>query len=124
MILLPYPVGSNRLWRNARGRTIVSPEASAWKAETQLRALLAGVRPVSGPVSVSLVLHPRLTAKGRASKTRLDLDAPIKPLLDALNGVAYADDKQVTHITAALGEPLPCGGLSFTITETNTESRK
>jgi len=25
---------------------------------------------------------------------------------------------QVTHITAALGEPLPGGGLSFTITET------
>lgn len=119
MILLPYPPGTNRLWRNARGRMIPSSEALAWKREAAWRAQAAGVRPITGPVAVELVLHPRLTAKGRASRTRLDLDAPIKPLLDALNGVAYADDKQVTHIHAALGEPIPDGGLSFTITEDN-----
>lgn len=117
MILLPYPPGTNRLWRNARGRMIPSSEALAWKREAAWRAQAAGVRPLSGPVAVELVLHPRLTAKGRASRTRLDLDAPIKPLLDALNGVAYADDKQVTQIRAALGEPIPDGGLSFSIAE-------
>lgn len=119
MILLPYPVGSNRLWRNAKGRTVVSPEALAWKQEARLRAQAAGVRPISGPVAVELVLHPKMTVKGQANKTRLDLDAPIKPLLDALQGVAYANDKQVTQIRAALGEPIPDGGLSFTITEDN-----
>jgi len=116
-ILLPYPPGTNRIWRNVRGRMIPSPDALAWKREAAWRAQSAGVRPIMGPVAVELTLHPRLTAKGRASKTRLDLDAPIKPLLDALNGVAYADDKQVTQIRAALGEPIPDGGLSFTIIE-------
>jgi crossover junction endodeoxyribonuclease RusA len=117
MILLPYPPGTNRLWRNARGRMIPSADALAWKREAAWRAQAAGVRPISGPVAVELVLHPRLTAKGRASQTRLDVDAPIKPLLDALQGVAYANDKQVTQIRAALGHPIPDGGLSFTITE-------
>lgn len=118
-ILLPYPVGSNRLWRNAKGKTFVSPAAEAWKDGAKLIAKAAGIRPLSGPVAVELILHPRLTVKGKASNTRLDLDAPIKPLLDALNGIAYQDDKQVTQIRAALGEPIPDGGLSFTITEDN-----
>ncbi|MCK7581077.1 MAG: RusA family crossover junction endodeoxyribonuclease [Chromatiales bacterium] len=114
-ILLPYPVGSNRLWRNAKGRTIVSPEALAWKQEARLRAQVAGVRPIAGPVAVALVLHPRLTVKGRASETRLDVDAPIKPTLDALQGVAYANDKQVVRVQAVIGEPIPNGGLSVSI---------
>ena len=114
-ILLPYPIGSNRLWRNAKGRTIVSPEALAWKQESRLRAQAAGVRPLSGPVSIEMVLHPRLTAKGRASQTRLDVDAPIKPLLDALHGVAYANDKQVVRVSSAIGAPIPDGGLSISI---------
>ena len=114
-ILLPYPVGSNRLWRNAKGRMIVSDEAQDWKDEVRWRAQAAGVRPISGPVAVELVLHPKMTVKGQANKTRLDLDAPIKPLLDALQGVAYANDKQVTRIQADLGEPILNGGLSVSI---------
>ena len=110
-----YPPGANRLWRSARGRTIVSADAARWKADTAWRARLAGVRPISGAVAIEIQLHPRLTAKGRASLTRLDLDAPIKPLLDALNGVAYADDKQIVEIRAALGEAVEGGGLSFAV---------
>lgn len=115
MILLPYPVGSNRLWRTAKGRTIVSREALAWKQEARLRAQVAGIRPIAGPVAVELVLHPRLTANGRASQTRLDVDAPIKPLLDALQGIAYTNDKQVIRVSSAIGAPIPNGGLSVSI---------
>jgi crossover junction endodeoxyribonuclease RusA len=115
MILLPYPIGSNRLWRNAKGRTIVSREALAWKEETRWRVQAAGVRPISGAVAVELVLHPRLTVKGRASETRLDVDAPIKPTLDALQGVAYANDKQVVRVSACIGDPIRGGGLSVSI---------
>ena len=34
--------------------------------------------------------------------TRKDIDNIIKPTLDALNGVAYVDDKQVRSVTATL----------------------
>ncbi|MCK7579855.1 MAG: RusA family crossover junction endodeoxyribonuclease [Chromatiales bacterium] len=79
------------------------------------RAQAAGVRQIAGPVAVELVLHPRLTVKGRASETRLDVDAPIKPTLDALQGVAYANDNQVVRVQAVIGEPIPNGGLSVSI---------
>jgi crossover junction endodeoxyribonuclease RusA len=114
-LMLPYPPGANRLWRLAQGRQIVSKAAIAWKQEALWRARAAGVRPMAGAVAVDLVLHPRLTAKGRASATRLDVDAPIKITLDALQGVAYGNDKQVVQVSARIGMPQPGGGLSVTI---------
>lgn len=114
-VLLSYPPGANRLWRHYQDRMLVAPEAAGWKKEVAWRVKAAGVRPMTGPVAVELMLHPRRTAKGLASKTRLDLDAPIKPLLDALQGVAYANDKQVVKITAMVGAPLPGGGLTVQV---------
>ncbi len=35
--------------------------------------------------------------------------------LDALQGVAYLNDKQVRKITAEYGDPLPDGGLTVTV---------
>lgn len=113
--LLSYPPGSNRLWRTVRGKVIVSAEALAWKREAAWRAQAAGIRPLAGAVAVILVLHPRMTAKGRANQTRLDVDAPIKVTLDALQGVAFGNDKQVTFVSSTLGPPLPGGGLSVSV---------
>lgn len=114
-VRLPYPIGTNRLWTIVRGRLIVSNEAMAWKNEVALRMRNAGVRLLAGPIDVSLVLHPRLTARGKPSKTRLDVDAPIKPVLDALQGIAYVDDKQVVRVSSEVGQPVLGGGLSISI---------
>lgn len=114
-VLLPYPPSANRLWRNVRGRMIPSADALAWKREAAWRVAAAGVRPLAGDVAVAIVLHPRQTAKGAASKTRIDIDNPIKPLLDALQGVAFANDRQVVHVQSTLGHAIPNGGLSVSI---------
>jgi crossover junction endodeoxyribonuclease RusA len=115
-LLLPYPIAANRLWRVVDGRIVLSAAAKAWKQEVALRLLVAGVRrPLAGPVGVEMTLHPRTTQSGRASDTRLDVDAPIKLTLDALQGLAYANDKQVTQVTSRIGTPLPDGGLSVSI---------
>lgn len=113
--MLPYPVGANRVWRQAGGRVIPNSQAVAWKRTAAHLMQLAGVRVTDSAVSVHCILHPRANKDGSASKTRLDCDAPLKSLLDALNGVAYRDDKQVVRLVSEIGEPVQGGGLSVRV---------
>lgn len=115
MILLPYPVSANRYWRSFRGMTVRSKEASEYKRIAAHEAFVAGLRAVDGPVSVAITLHPKRTKAGKASATRMDLDNCIKVTLDALNGVAYRDDKQVIRLLAEVGDAIECGGLSVEV---------
>ena len=114
-ITLPTPPGANRLWRSYQGRTVKSATARAWQAQAALLAKAKGMMPVAGAVALEIVLHPRQTKTGQASKVRLDVDAPIKATMDALQGVAYADDKQVIRVSSELGYPLPKGGITVTV---------
>ena len=89
---LNYPPSANRYWRMGRGHIHKSNEAKAYQETAARMALAAGVRPLKGDVQVQLnVFRPA---------RRGDLDNTIKVLLDALKGVAYADDDQVVGITA------------------------
>lgn len=89
---LPYPPSANRYWRMARGHIHKSNEARDYQRNAAMCALAAGVRPLDGNVSVTLSVF-------RPAK-RGDLDNTQKVLLDALKGVAYHDDAQVTEIHA------------------------
>lgn len=95
-IILPIPPSANRYWRMWRGHMVISDEARAYKSGAMLRALSQGARPMSGPVSVSLTLYRK--------ERRGDLDNRIKVALDALQGVAYLNDSQVTEIHAKLAD--------------------
>lgn len=116
---LPYPVSANVYWRTtARGNkvtTYVSDEAKQYKRTVWLIA--RKMKLIEGDASIALALHPRMTKSGKAYKQVLDLDNAIKVTLDALIGVAYADDKQVRHISARYGEPVQDGGLVVVIEE-------
>ena len=111
-LLLPYPISANRYWRNMNGRLVVSKEAMEYKRTAKHEAIVGRCKPLQGQVSVSLYLHPKLTTKGKASETRLDLDNCVKVALDSMNGIAYADDKQITRLFAEIGEPMQGGGLT------------
>lgn len=101
-LVLPEPPSANRYWRTVlvRGRatTLLSKEARAYRrAVAELWPTLTfakdlGGRPVTDDVQVSLVWY-------RARRSG-DLDNRIKQVLDALKGLVYADDKQITGITA------------------------
>lgn len=106
-LVLPYPVSANRYWRVFGGRVVHSAEARSYRNLVQIKA--RGVTPLEGPVSVHVALCPEMTAKGLASKTRLDLDNCLKVALDALQGVAFSNDKQVVKLIAELG-PAQVGG--------------
>ena len=110
-VLLPYPVGANRIWRNFRGRAVLSKEATEWKRAAQ--AECEGIPWFYGEVEIFYRLHPRKKKDGSASKVRLDVDAGGKLLLDALQGVIYADDAQAVAQGSIVGEAVEGGGISF-----------
>lgn len=114
---LAYPPSTNRLWRSAHGKHYVSPEAETWKRQAGWIARMAKCTLATGNVAVAITLHPRQTKRGEASKTRLDLDNTIKCTLDALNGIAWHDDKQVTCLVAVVGDPKPGGGLTVELSQ-------
>lgn len=116
---LPYPISANRYWRTRiyqnRVMTHVSPEAQAYKQQAALLANVAGIRASDSEMQITLILHPKLTKAGEASKVCLDLDNAIKVTIDALNGTAWKDDKQVRHIMASFGNPIADGGLTVSV---------
>ena len=114
-VLMNYPVSANRYWRSFKGRVVVSAEAMQYKSHvgTLWRAMAFPVH--EGPVFVELLLHPKTTKAGAESKTRMDLDNCIKVAIDALKGIAFADDKQVRKLEAAISDPVEDGGLSVRV---------
>lgn len=115
ILRLGYPVSANRYWRTCRGRTYRSAEAEQYKAQAKVIAAGAGLSVLKAAVAVEIVLHPKLTKKGVASLARMDLDNCIKVTLDALNGVAYCDDRQVVKLVAEVGPAIAGGGLSVAV---------
>jgi len=111
---LPYPVSANRYWRTYRNITVRSEEANAYRWSVIYAAEKAKSERVESNkhVCINIVLLPKLTKKGEASKVRLDLDNCIKVVLDALIGIAYEDDRQVVKLVAEIGRPVAAGGLT------------
>lgn len=110
---LPYPVSTNVYWRTAvRGRiavTYLSDKAKAYR--TAVKAIVNDVEPIDGDIQMTIRLAPKLTKKGQASKVCVDLDNGLKVAVDALNGIAYHDDKQIKRYDLAYCAPEPNGAL-------------
>lgn len=86
--ILPVPERVNAVWRQHRGRTIVSRKHRHDKAEAPAR--LRHAVPLAGDVVVSITWY-------RARRAG-DVDGRIKSALDLLRGLAYADDAQVADV--------------------------
>lgn len=121
-LTLPTPVSANRYWRSfvprgkSRAIVVVSDEAKAYREEVAWRARLAGVTPLQGRVVLELRLYPQRPqdwAK-RAQRDpdnwadtvqRMDVGNCEKVVGDALNGIAYHDDKQVKRMVKEWFDP-------------------
>ena len=116
MIILPYPISTNRYWRTFRGMTVVSEEAKAYKKQVAQIAQLSGCIKHNGNVSIDITLYPKRNKDGSANAKVMDLDNCLKVVLDALQGVAYDNDKQVVALTAKYAnEPKENGGVKVCI---------
>ena len=88
---LPEPPSANRWWRRFGTRMVLSSEARFYKAK--VKAMLHGkAKPLKGDVSLTMAWY-----RGRKSG---DLDKREGILIDALQGVLYDNDKQITVIHA------------------------
>lgn len=122
-LTLPYPISANRYWRSyvprgkSRAMTVLSDEAKAYKRDAAWLARKQGLRqPIDGRVMLTVRLYPKRPqdAAKRAARDPmgwddsvqcLDLDNSLKVLIDALKGIAFADDRWVWRIDAQRMEP-------------------
>ena len=90
--VFPYPPLTNRYWRTIvkgkRAIPILSREAREYKQRMASHA--AGHQPSQEPVCLTIRLYrPRKAG---------DIDGPLKPLLDALQGFLYVNDSQIVEM--------------------------
>lgn len=121
--MAPYPISANRYWRNYQGRMRPSDEAREYQRAVAYLARAAGLRTVHTlPVALTLLLHPRRPKDWRTRAKRdpqwwdmgvlcVDTDNCIKVAVDALQGVAYANDRLVWRLEVERCAPMDAGGL-------------
>lgn len=91
---LPLPPSTNNLWRVFGGRAIKSQEYRDWiaRAHSIVAASVGNLEPTKAPCVVRIQISVR---------RRRDVDNSIKPVLDVLAGLVYANDSQVWMVTAS-----------------------
>jgi crossover junction endodeoxyribonuclease RusA len=124
-LTLPYPVSANRYWASRvvtiKGRQMpmvyVTAEAKDYIEQVGWICKAAGVRqPLAGRLRVTVQLYPHRPQDWQARMRKLganwddtvqcmDLTNCEKVLLDALNTIAFNDDKQVRSYVANRMEP-------------------
>ena len=109
------PQGSKKAFRTKGGRIALvesSPNVRPYRASVASAAYAAGAKVLHGPISITVVfqfVRPKshYTAKGGLlfSAPRYvgkpDIDKLCRAVLDALTGIAYADDSQVVALDAS-----------------------
>lgn len=103
----PVAQGRPKFFRRGNHVGAYDPAKSKdWKSWVKMVATSKGVKPLSGPVSLSLTFQftrpVSVSAKKRPHHTvKPDLDNCIKGIKDALKGIAWIDDSQVCQIDAS-----------------------
>jgi crossover junction endodeoxyribonuclease RusA len=94
---LPYPPSVNRIWRNARGIIYKTDAARDYRYFVVSEANRVSLPLLTGAVALTVHLFP--------PQSNCDIDNALKVLSDALQGIAYHDDKQVVelHVYKAQG---------------------
>ena len=108
---LPIPPGgTNRMHRTGNGFTYTPKPVKAWRQSAD--AILARYEPQHGDFGVIVAYHPKARKKASESPLRrLDVDGPLKPVLDVLQGRVYHDDRQVVLAAVILCEPVAGGAV-------------
>ena len=98
----PIQQGSMRYIGNGKMIHNKSAELATWRATVGIAAKQAGCKPIDSPIMIVMrfrIKKPK-TVKREHPTVPPDLDKQIRSILDALTGIAYADDSQVIDIKA------------------------
>lgn len=92
-IRLDYPPSMNTYWRRAGHRIYLSAAGRQYKADVALTCnVQCEMQPLAGRLGVQIEL-------ASPNKTRdSDIDNRIKAVLDALEGVAFENDRQIDQL--------------------------
>lgn len=101
------PPSVNQYWVRTKFGMCKSRRANAFIRTLHLLAFSKGMRPLDGYVSLGIIWTP-VAQRG-------DIDNILKGILDALQGVAYHDDKQVNRLLVERREPQKHGKLQITV---------
>ncbi len=110
-LYLPYPLSVNRYWRHTPKGTFISVDGLQFKMAVHAEYLYR-IKPIGNDIALTVIIHPKLTAKGESSKILIDLDNGLKSILDSLIGIVYHDDKQVKQINIGYGKPMQKGATT------------
>ena len=103
VVELPWPPSVNHYWRLGQGHFHVSTEGRRYKSAVAAILEKAGIRPVNGPVKITIDAYP-------PDRRRRDIDNLEKALLDACclpnGGVTglYYDDSQIKRKESTMWE--------------------
>jgi Holliday junction resolvase RusA-like endonuclease len=92
VLTLDLPPLGNRAYRNWGGRMVMSPEARLYKANVLESLQSENITALDGTISVSMDVYRKRKAG--------DLDGYAKILLDSMQGICYANDKQIVELHA------------------------
>jgi crossover junction endodeoxyribonuclease RusA len=123
-LILPYPVSANDYWRTrvikVKGRQMpsvyVTEEAREYRRQVAAIAQACGVKPLTGRLSMHLQLYPHRPLDWQARMRKhgaawdddvlcLDIGNAEKVLGDALQGIAYENDKWIWKQSKERMEP-------------------
>lgn len=102
-ITLPFPPSANRLWRNFKGRTVISEGYRLWKETAGWTLQAQRPQKHEGPVNIAIKLM-------MPDKRRRDIDNRIKPILDLLCAhrvIAGDDSRFVRSVSVSLAHGGP-----------------
>lgn len=104
---LPEPPSANVYYRYGKGRTYMSLAGMAYNLKVMLICRRQKVKPRSGAICVTVHWY-------RGIKSG-DVDNRLKPILDALQGHAYTNDKQIVELHAYRHDRKGDPGVTVTI---------
>lgn len=110
IIQLPLPPSTNRYYRRAGNKIILSKEGRDYKKLAALIGKEMRIKPIAGKVLLNVSIYPRKGPGGQR-----DLDNSIKPVCDALQGVAYQNDKQIKMINIKEWKPWAKGAVKIEV---------
>lgn len=88
------PMPQNHAWRIMRGHLVLNPKATEWKRIVGDHAAAAQ------PPGWNRLGSFEVEIASTFSTDTADADGPVKLILDAMQGIAYANDRQVVRLIA------------------------
>jgi len=108
-LTLPYPPSTNNMFfTTPTGHRAKTSKAKDFAEEVGKSARIVFSQPVTVPVEVSLVFHPK---RGLG----LDCGNVEKAVLDACTGIVWRDDSQVWRLVIERGAVIPGGRLVMVV---------